>query len=65
MKLDVYIMAHELISMAYLILANPSHQSVCLFVYSFIVARQPRQQIRNSRRIVGRVVFYAVRVVSK
>jgi hypothetical protein len=34
----MYIMAPEPIPMAYFI--NPSHQSVCLFMYTFIVARQ-------------------------
>jgi hypothetical protein len=38
MKFGVYIMAPEPISMAYFI--NPSHQSVCLYVYLPIVARQ-------------------------
>jgi hypothetical protein len=38
MKLGMYIMAPEPISTAYFI--NPSHQSVCLFVYPLIVARQ-------------------------
>jgi hypothetical protein len=38
MKLGMYIMAPESISTAYFI--NPSHQSVCLYVYLLIVARQ-------------------------
>jgi hypothetical protein len=38
MKPGMYIMAPEPISTAYFI--NPSHQSVCLYVYSPIVARQ-------------------------
>jgi hypothetical protein len=38
MKLGMYIMAPEPISMAYLI--NPSYQSVCLYVYPPIAARQ-------------------------
>jgi hypothetical protein len=38
MKLDMYIMAAEPISTAYFI--NTSHQSVCLYVYPLIVARQ-------------------------
>jgi hypothetical protein len=38
MKLGMYIMANESISTAYFI--NPSHQSVCLYVYTHIVARQ-------------------------
>jgi hypothetical protein len=38
MKLGTYIIAPEPISTAYFI--NPSHQSVCLCMYSLIVARQ-------------------------
>jgi hypothetical protein len=38
MKLGMYIMAHEPISTAYFL--NPSYQSVCLYVYPPIVARQ-------------------------
>jgi hypothetical protein len=38
MKLGMYIMAPEPISMAYFI--NPSHQSVCLYVYPPIIARE-------------------------
>jgi hypothetical protein len=38
MKLGMHIMAPEPISTAYL--KNPSHQSVCLYVYPPIVARQ-------------------------
>jgi hypothetical protein len=38
MKLGMFIMAPEPISTAYFI--NPSHQSVCLYVYPVIVARQ-------------------------
>jgi hypothetical protein len=38
MKLGMDILAPEPISPAYFI--NPSHQSVCLYVYSPIVARQ-------------------------
>jgi hypothetical protein len=38
MKLGMYIMATEPISTAYFI--NPSHQSLCLYVYPTIVARQ-------------------------
>jgi hypothetical protein len=70
MKLGVYIMASEPISTAYFI--NPSHQSVCLYVYPPIVARQRLGRhvpvavnTLNNRRIVGGVVFYAARVVSK
>jgi hypothetical protein len=38
MKLCMHIMTPETISRAYLI--DPSHQSVCLYVYPPIVARQ-------------------------
>jgi hypothetical protein len=38
MKLGMYIMAPKPISAAYFI--NPSHQSVCLYVYPLIVAGQ-------------------------
>jgi hypothetical protein len=38
MKLGMYIMAPEPIPTAYFI--NPSHQSVCLYVYPPIVAKQ-------------------------
>jgi hypothetical protein len=38
MKLGMYVMAPEPISTAYFI--NPSYQSVCLYVYPPIVARQ-------------------------
>jgi hypothetical protein len=38
MKLGMYIMTPGLISAAYFI--NPSHQSVCLYAYPLIVARQ-------------------------
>jgi hypothetical protein len=38
MKLGMYIMANEPISMAYFI--NSSHQSLCQYVYPPIVARQ-------------------------
>jgi hypothetical protein len=68
MKLGIYIMAPEPISTAYLL--NPSCQSVCLYVYPFIVARQrlggnvtAATNTRSNRRIVGRVVFSAVHVV--
>jgi hypothetical protein len=60
-------MAPELISTAYFI--NPVHQFVCLYVH---VARlrvgknvTATTNTRNDRIIVGRVIFYAVRVVSK
>jgi hypothetical protein len=38
MKLGVYVMAPEPISVEYFI--NPSHQFVCLYVYLPIIARQ-------------------------
>jgi hypothetical protein len=38
MKLGMYIMAHEPRSTAYII--NPSHQSVCLYVYPPLVPRE-------------------------
>jgi hypothetical protein len=65
----MYIMASEPISVAYLI--NPSHQSVCMYVYPSIVARQELGKhvlaVTNTRnnRTVGRVVFCAVRDESK
>jgi hypothetical protein len=46
MKLGMYIIAPEPISTAYFI--NPSHQSVCLYVYPLIVAKQ-----RLGRRILA------------
>jgi hypothetical protein len=71
MKLGMYIMAPEPISAAYFI--NPSHQFICLYVCPPIAARQRiekkryrgNEYTRGNRRIVGRVVFYAIRVVSK
>jgi hypothetical protein len=63
-------MAPEPISTAYFI--NPSHQSVCLNVHPLIDARQQRGKnitaatsTQSSRRMVGRVNFYAVHVVKK
>jgi hypothetical protein len=60
MKLGMHIMAPEVISMAYFI--NTSHQSVCIYVYPLIVARQrlvkhipTGANTRNNRRIVGHV----------
>jgi hypothetical protein len=65
MKLGMYIMPPEPISTAYFI--NPTHQPVYLYVYPRVsllgngsVNTFPRQP-----RIVGGVVFYAARVVSK
>jgi hypothetical protein len=71
METGMYNMATEPISTANFI--NPSHQSVCLHVYLPIVAMQwlGKKRYRcnkykcNDRRIVARVVFYAVRAVSK
>jgi hypothetical protein len=70
LKFDMYITALEPFPTAYFI--NPTHQSVCLYVDPLLVARQQLDKnvtaatdIRNNRRIVGRVVFYVVRVVSK
>jgi hypothetical protein len=37
-KLGMYVMAHEHSSIVYFM--NPSHQSVCLYMYPRIVARQ-------------------------
>jgi hypothetical protein len=70
-KLGMYIMAPEAISTAYFI--NPSHQSLCLYINHLIVARQRlskkryrcNEYISNNTGIVGDVVFYAVRVLSK
>jgi hypothetical protein len=69
-KVRMYIRTPEPISTAYFI--NPSHQSVCLYVYPPIVARQTTWYTRSrgneyikQRRIVRRVVFCGVHVVSK
>jgi hypothetical protein len=70
MKLGTYIIAPEPISTTYLI--NPSHQSVCLYVYPSIslvgnrsVDKLPWQRIHPTVENVRPVVFYTVRVVSK
>jgi hypothetical protein len=67
MILGMCIMATEPISTAYFI--NAFHQSMWLYVY---IARQrlgknvtAATNTGNNRRIVGRVVLYAVDVVSK
>jgi hypothetical protein len=68
MKAAMYIMAPEPISTAYYI--NPSHQSVCLYMY---VDRQRlgkkiycgNEYTRNNKRIVTCIVFNAIRVVWK
>jgi hypothetical protein len=69
MKLGIYIMALDPISKAYFI--NPSHQSVCLYVYPPLIARQrlgkhvsAATNTCNTGRSVGRVFFYTVRVLS-
>jgi hypothetical protein len=50
---------------------NPSHQSMCLFVYPTIFARQRLRKhvpaatnTRNNRRIIRGVVLYWIRIVS-
>jgi hypothetical protein len=69
MTLRMYIMAPEPISTAYFM--NPSHQSVCLHVYSpsllgnGSVKTSPRQRIHaTAEELLDAIVFYAVRVVS-
>jgi hypothetical protein len=70
MKLGTYVMALEPILMVYFI--NPSHQSVCLYVYPPIVARQQlsknvtvAKNTRNDRRIVGCIIFHAGHFISR
>jgi hypothetical protein len=70
MKLGMYIMASEPISTECFI--NPSHHSVCLCVFPCIVASQRlgwhvpvATNTCNNRRIVGGVISYTVRVISK
>jgi hypothetical protein len=70
MKLGAYIMAREPISTVYFI--NSAHKSVCLYVYPPTVARQRLGKNRyrdneytRKNRIVGRIMFCAVRVVLK
>jgi hypothetical protein len=70
MKLGMYTMVPEPISTAYFI--SPSHRPVCPYVYLLIVARQrlgshvpEPTNTRNSRIIVGGIVFYVVHVMSK
>jgi hypothetical protein len=70
-ELTMYIIVPEPISTAYFI--NSSHQSVSLYMQSPIVSRQrlgknitaENGYTPSNRRIVGRVVFYAIRVVWK
>jgi hypothetical protein len=70
MKLGMHTLAPQPISMTYFI--NPSHQSVCLYVYPPIIARQRHSKhvpaatnTRNDRRIVGLVILYNARALSK
>jgi hypothetical protein len=70
MKIYMHIMAPEPITKAYFI--NPSHQSLCLYVYPTFVARQrlgkqfpTATNTFSDRRNVGRVIFYADRVLWK
>jgi hypothetical protein len=66
MKLGMYIVAPELISAAYFI--NPSHQSVCLYVYPSTFARQGLSKNVNmatnthNRRIVGSSIFCMIHI---
>jgi hypothetical protein len=71
MKLGMYIRAPKPISTAYFI--NHFNQSVCLYVYHPVVARQllckkryrSNEYTCTNKIIDGRVVFYAVHVVSE
>jgi hypothetical protein len=71
MKLGMCIMATESIAAAHFI--NASHLSVCLYLYPPPFGDRQRLgkhvpaavNTRNNRKIVGRVNFYAVRVLSK
>jgi hypothetical protein len=71
MKFDIYVMLLEPISTAYFI--NPSHQSVCLCVYPRLsplgngsVNAFPWRSVHAAiKELFGRVVFFAVRLVSK
>jgi uncharacterized protein (DUF486 family) len=67
-KVGMYNMPPGAISTVYFI--NPSHQSVCLYVYPLIVARQRlgKKRYRGNKykrntKIIGLAVFHAVRVV--
>jgi hypothetical protein len=64
------IVAPQPISAVYFI--NPFYQSVCIYVYPLIVVRQRldknyrgNEYAINNKRFVGRIVCYAVRVVSR
>jgi hypothetical protein len=72
LNVDMYIMAPEPISKAYFL--NVSQQSVCLYLYPPppIVAGQRlgkhvpgATKTRNNKRIDGRIILCAARVVSK
>jgi hypothetical protein len=59
-KLGMYIMVPESMSTASLISA--SHLSVCLYVANQRLGKNGNEYTRNNRRMLGRVVFYAVRI---
>jgi hypothetical protein len=69
MKLDMYIMAPKPISTVYFI--NPSHQSVCLYVYRLLLLGTSvkwycsNEYTSNKRKIVGSVFLYVVRAISE
>jgi hypothetical protein len=72
LKLGTYVYVNEPESISTANFINISHQSVCLYVYPLIVARQrlgrhvpAAMNTRNNRRIVGGIIFYTVRVVIK
>jgi hypothetical protein len=68
-KLGIDIMATEPISLAYFL--NPSHQSVCLYINSLIIARQGlSKNITGAtsthptvEELLGHIVFNMVHVV--
>jgi hypothetical protein len=70
-KLGMYIMAPEHISMAYFI--NRPHQSACLYVHPHIIARQwlhKNVTVATSihaaiKKIVACIVFYVAHAISK
>jgi hypothetical protein len=43
---------------------HPSHQSVCMYTPNENITAA-NEYARNNRRIVGRAVFYAFRIISK
>jgi hypothetical protein len=70
LKLGMYSMAFELISAVYFI--NPTHQSVCLYVYPSTFARQglsknvtAAMNTHNNKRIVVRIIFCEIRVLKE